>query len=148
MAPLAPLGAPVETKVNLTGGTWATRSGNALQLRPVGRDSDISARFAAAARRTQPLDLAQAYRIVEDHDLELPPGRWSSGSPVRYERSSEQLRVLINIETGPRSIKAHYEFELIASRIAPADYPSFRARLAEAEALLDRTYGYELEVAP
>ena len=146
--PLVPLGAPVDTTVRFTGGTWATRSGNALQLRPVGRDSDISARFAAAARRTQPLDLAQAYRIVEDHDLELPPGRWSSGSPVRYERSSEQLRVLINIETGPRSLKAHYEFELIASRIAPADYPSFRARLAEAEALLDRTYGYELEVAP
>ena len=148
VAPLAPLGAPVETKVSFTGGTWAMRSGSALQLRPVGRDSDISARFAAAARRTQPLDLSQAYRIAEDHDLELPPGRWTSGSPVRYERSSEQLRVVINIEPGPRSLKAHYEFELLAPRIAPAGYPAFRALLAEAEALLDRTYGYELEVAP
>jgi hypothetical protein len=148
VAPLAPLGAPVETTVRFSGGTWATRAGNLLQLRPVGRDSDISARFAAAARRTQPLDLAQAYRIEEDHELELPPGRWASGSPVRYERSNEQLRIVVNIETGPRSLKAHYAFELLTSRIAPSDYPSFRALLAEAEALLDRTYGYELEVAP
>ena len=148
VAPLAPLGAPVETTVRFTGGTWATRTGNALQLRPVGRDSDISARFAAAAKRTQPLDLSQSYRIVEDHELALPPGRWTAGTPVQYERASEQLRVVISIETGPKRLKAHYEFELLAARIDPSDYPAFRALLAEAEALLDRTYGYTLEVAP
>lgn len=148
VGPLAPLGAPVETTVRFTGGTWATQTGNALQLRPVGRDSDLSARFAAAAKRSQPLDLSQSYRIVEDHELTLPPGRWSAGTPVRYERASEQLRIVVNIETGPSSLKAHYEFELLAARIAPSDYPAFRALLAEAEALLDRTYGYTLEVAP
>lgn len=148
VGPLAPLGAPVETRVTFSGGTWATRQGDTLLIRPLGRDSDITARYAAAARRVQPLDLAQAYRSVEEHEVELPPGQWRSGTPVRYERANGELKVVITFLPGPQRLSARYEFELLKPRVEPADYAAFRALLAEAEALLDRTYSYELEVAP
>ena len=148
VGPLAPLGNPVETSVTFTGGTWATPQGGNLLLRPLGRDSDITARFAAAAKRTLPLDLSQAYRAVEDHELALPPGRWKSGSPIQYERANDQLRITVVVEPAAQRLHARYTFELLKPRIEAADYPAFRALLAEAESLLERTYTYELEVAP
>ena len=145
---IEPLGLPVEHALRFSGGSWATASGKTLLVRPFGRDSDISARFAASARRRLPLDLSQAYVATETHDFALPPGRWVSGSPIHYERSTPELRLAVSVEPSGQRLVARYTFELLNPLIGPDAYPSFRALLAEAESLLDRTYTYAPEVTP
>jgi transglutaminase-like putative cysteine protease/tetratricopeptide (TPR) repeat protein len=131
--------APVEVRADVVVprlGRGAAAGG--LELPLTGRDADFVRTYARLSVRREDLLLAYPWRHDEDLAYRVPKG-WHLEAAAPATRVVESPFGRFRLEVGVEGdvVRVRSTLDVTRARIAPADYPRFRAFLAEIDAALD-----------
>jgi transglutaminase-like putative cysteine protease/tetratricopeptide (TPR) repeat protein len=120
-------------------------AGGGLTLPLTVREADFSRTYARLSTRKQDLVIAYPWQHDEEIVYRLPPGWAVRGpSPARtVDGPFGSLRVEVTTAPGG-TVRVHSFLDVTRARIAPADYPAFRAFLGE----IDAAFAERLAVGP
>jgi transglutaminase-like putative cysteine protease/Flp pilus assembly protein TadD len=132
--------APVEVRADVTVPRLgrATATGG-LELPLTGRDADFVRTYARLSARREDLVLAYPWRHEEELAYQMPKG-WrleGAGAPPARLVESPFGRFRLEVEADGDVVRVRSTLDVTRPRIAPADYPRFRAFLGEIDAVLD-----------
>jgi hypothetical protein len=117
-----------------------TTSGRSLELPVSGRDPDFVRTYARLSARRQDLVLAYPWQHDEEVTYRLPPG-WrlaagGLGADAAREIESAFGRFHLDVHADGEVVRIRSFLDVARARIAPDEYPRFRAFLGEIDAAL------------
>jgi transglutaminase-like putative cysteine protease/Flp pilus assembly protein TadD len=136
--------APVTVRAGVTVPRLARASvGGGLDLPVTGRDADFVRTYARLSARRQELVLGYPWQHDEELSYRLPPGwRLTAGSPpARRLIEGPFGKFTLDIEIDGAVLRVRSSLNVERARIAPEDYPRFRAFLLEVDAALGSPIG-------
>jgi hypothetical protein len=109
------------------------------------READFSRTYARLSARRQDLVIAYPWQHDEDIAYKLPAG-WTVKGPAPARAVDGPFgRIRVEVTTAPDGVvRVHSFLDVTRARIAPADYPAFRAFLGE----IDAAFAERLAVGP
>ena len=102
---------------------------------------DLVQDMARLQQRRHTLDLAGNRVYVEDRAVKVPDGMRATDLPAGGEATSAFGRLKLDVSQGGATITAHTELRIDKDRIAPNEYPAFRAWVEAADQLLKQRIG-------
>ena len=132
--------APVEVRADVVVPRLgrSAAAGGGLELPLTGRDADFVRTYARLSARREDLLLAYPWRHDEDLAFRIPKGwRLEGPAPAARVVDSPFGRFRLEVDVEGEVVRVRSSLDVTRARIAPGDYPRFRAFLAEIDAALD-----------
>jgi hypothetical protein len=135
---------PARLSARLAVPEWASRKGEALRFRVLGRSSTLTSSLAPKSDRDHQLVLdvpsTESYRLR----YQLPRGYRFARTPSPATIDSPVGHFELEVKTDDQGAEVRTKLQLRRYRIAPKDYPEFRKFLRDVDAKLEQDF----EVVP
>lgn len=137
------LEAPVTTKFKLQVPRLARVESGRLVFTPFGEDTRYVRSYAPLSSRRYPVDLGSPWRNEFSYRVKLPAGSslLDAGAPMTSRTPFGSFSLQVEPMDGGVVVSGHVALDV--ARVEPAEYPAFRAFLAE----MDRALGQRLSVS-
>jgi tetratricopeptide (TPR) repeat protein len=137
------IGDPVLVRFTFEEGSFTKQSGAQRFVFPAGREVRLLDSFAPQGSRYQELLVGIPHRLQQELRYTLPAGH-TAQLPTSVERSGPFGAYRLAVRLEGQQVVCEVQYELAAHRVTVADYPAFRAWLAE----LDRALSQPLPLVP
>ena len=135
---------PATLSATLRVPTWASKEGQGLRFRVLGRDSRLAPAMAGTTEREHELVLdlpsTEEYRVR----YALPPGHRFSRLPAGKSLDTPVGRFSLEVRPTDDGAEVRSRLQLTKARITPAEYDAFRQFLRQVDASLEQSF----EVTP
>ncbi len=135
---------PAQVSATLRAPHWATKEGEALRFRVLGRDSRLTAAMAGTAVREH--DLVLDLPSTEENLVRyvLPAGHRFSRLPANKTLDTPVGTFSLEVKPEDDGVRVRSRLQLTRARITPAEYDAFRQFLRQVDASLEQSF----EVTP
>jgi hypothetical protein len=141
---LSDIKVPARLTARLAVPEWATRKGDALRFRVLGRSSTLAGSLASKSTREHELVLDVPSNEINRLRYELPRGHRFARTPSPAKIESPVGNFTLEVQTDGEGATVRTRLEFRRHRITPAEYPAFREFLRDVDAKLEQDF----EVVP
>ncbi|MFT6628044.1 MAG: transglutaminase-like putative cysteine protease/tetratricopeptide (TPR) repeat protein [Flavobacteriales bacterium] len=128
----------VRIEAVLSGGRWWSQAGEVVTLNARGYQSNLLTRLAGAETRDMPARFAQHYELRDRAVFSLPPAWTVMSLPESRSAESRFGTWSVSVSLTGDELVAESHFALQTTWVTRADYPEFRAFVAEAQRALEQ----------